>query len=208
MLTTKQLKIFEIFIGNTFREYSYKEIKQYSKENSNSVIQNAIKNFLCEKLVYERKIGTSKLYSINHNNEAAYHYFNLIIQKKLPKLVKKSIFILKSEIEKHTTFYSLVIFGSYADKTNKQNSDLDIAIIIPDKTQENNLKIAINSAENKSLLHLDTHIITRNDFLEMLKVDYANLGKEIARKNLPVHNINIFYKLLNRGIENGFRIIS
>ena len=46
MLTTKQLKIFEIFIGNTFREYSYKEIKQYSKENSNSVIQNAIKNFL------------------------------------------------------------------------------------------------------------------------------------------------------------------
>jgi len=208
MLTSKQLKIFSVFVQGPFREFSFGEIKKYSKERSNSVTQNAIKKFLCEMLVTERKIGTSKLYTINHENEIVYHYFELIIQEKLSKPVKKSVLILKSAIEKYTTFYSLVIFGSYADKTSRRGSDLDVAIIIPDRAQEQNMKIAVNSAGNKSPIQLDTHIITRDDFLEMLKVDYANLGKEIAGKNLALHNSNIFYKIVRMGIGNGFRVIS
>ncbi len=208
MLTSKQLQIFSVFIQNPFREYSFGEIKQYSGEKSNSVTQNAIKRFLCEKLVTERKIGTSKLYTINHENEAVYHYFELVLQEKLPEPVKRSVLILKSEIEKYTIFYSIVVFGSYADNTSKRSSDLDIAIMIPDKTYERNMKIAVNSGSNKSPLQLDVQIITTDDFLEMLRVDYANVGKEIARKNLALHNSNIFYKIVRMGIGNGFRIIS
>ena len=58
---------------------------------------------------------------------------------------------------------------------------------------------------NKSLVELDAHIITQSDFLEMLAVDYENLGKQIARKNMPVHNAAIFYGIVKRGIARGFR---
>ncbi len=206
MLTKKQLKIFNIFTRNIFQEYSFKEIKTGSKEKSNSVLQNAIKTFLDENLVSERKIGTSKLYKINHDNDKVFDYLNISITENLPKLVKRSLFIVKNELDKYLFFYSLVIFGSYVNKSNKEKSDLDIAIFT--QKNEKNVKIAMNSAQNKSLIDLDFHPITDKDFLEMLKVDHENLGKEIARKNLPVCNGRIFYKLVLRGIKNGFKVVS
>ena len=36
MLTKKQLSIFGVFIGNIFKEYSYKELKKLSNEKSNN----------------------------------------------------------------------------------------------------------------------------------------------------------------------------
>jgi predicted nucleotidyltransferase len=208
LITTKQLKIFNIFSKNIFKEYTYKELKELSKEKSNSVLQNAIKKFLKEGLISERKIGTSKLYKINYNNDKVYAYFDIGINENLNKLVKRSISIIKQELNKYSFFYSLVIFGSYANSTFKEKSDLDIAIFIQDKNKKKNFKVAVNSAENKSLIGLDVHIITAKDFLEMLSANYENLGKEIIRKNLPIYNSIIFYKLAIKGIKYEPKIIS
>ncbi|MBU1199804.1 MAG: nucleotidyltransferase domain-containing protein [Nanoarchaeota archaeon] len=208
MITTKQLKIFSIFSKNVFKEHSYRELKELSGVKSNSVLQNAIKKFLKEELISERKIGTSKLYKINYDNDKVYTYFDISIKENLNKLVKKSISIIKQELDKYSFFYSLVIFGSYANSTFREKSDLDIAIFIPDKNQEKNFKVAVNSAENKSLIGLDVHIITAEDFLEMLSVDYENLGKEIIRNNLPVYNSAVFYKLAIKGVKHESKIIS
>lgn len=208
MLTSKQIRILGMFIRNPFKEYTFSDLRAESKEKSNSVLQNAIKRFLDESIMTQRKAGSSKLCAINHANGIAYNYFDIFIRENLPKIVKKSIDIIREEIEKYTLFYSLVIFGSYSDGTNTKESDLDIAIIVPDNVQKNNIEIAVNSASNKSLLELDVHIITFDDFLEMLKADYENLAKEIARKNLPVYNISIFYRIIIKGIQNGFKIVS
>lgn len=190
---------------NVFREHSYKELKELSKEKSNNAFQLAVMEFKKENLVIERRIGTSRLYTLNFGNEMVYHYLSLIAQSKLSKQANEEIKLLKEEIEKYTLFYSLVIFGSYADNTYKKSSDLDIAILVQDKTKEKGIKIALNSASNRALIKIDAHIISIDEFLEMLKLDYENLGKQIARKNLPIHNINIFYKMIRKGIENGFR---
>jgi len=206
MFTKKQLRVLEPFLAHLFREYSYKELK--GKEKSNNSIQSAIKRFKDKSLLTERKLGTSKLYSLNQKNELAYPLLELMTQEKLSPIVKKSIVILKKELEKYTLFYSIVIFGSYANNTPKKKSDLDVAVIIPNKSPEKNLKIAVHSAENKSLLNLDVHIITVDDFKGMLTAEYANLGKEIANQNLPVYNVEIFYKIIMWGINHGFKIVS
>lgn len=206
MLTAKQLRILNLFSKNLFKEYSFKELKKSSKEKSNSVLQNAIKQFLKEGLIIERKIGTSKLYSINHQNDKFYTYLDIIIKENLPKMIKKSIEIIKQEVNSHTYFYSIVIFGSYAMNEQKEASDLDVAVFIEKETQKKTVQAALNSAGDKILLKLDGHAITKDEFLEMLKVDYANLGKEIAKNQLVVHNPCIFYALLKEGVKNGFRL--
>ena len=63
----------------------------------------------------------------------------------------------------------------------------------------------LETIKRREIIPIDCHIFTRTEFLEMLKVDYENLGKQIAIKNLPIHNINIFYKIIKKGIENGFK---
>lgn len=205
MLTKNQFKIFGQFIRNPFRNFSYKELKQLSKEKSSNAFQIAVNKFKQEKLVTETKIGTSVLYSVNFDEEDVFLYLQLAAIQQLPKEAEHSLSDLKEEIEKYILFYALVVFGSYADKTYTKSSDLDVAIIIENKYKEKDLKVAINSASKKSLLDIDCHIITQEEFLEMLKVDYENLGKQIARKNLPIHNNQIFYKLVQKGVENGFK---
>ncbi len=204
MITQKQLKILGLFNRNIFRDYSFKELKELSKEKSNSVLQNAIKQFLAEDLIEERKIGTSKLYKINHNNNRVYSYLNLFVKENLPKPVKKTMTILKKELDKVTCFYSIIIFGSYAINKQNNKSDLDIAIIIEkDKKQ---IQRALDSASELTLLHLDGHIILKKELLDMLKADYENLGKQIAGKHLVIHNPEIFYSIIKEGIKNGFRL--
>ncbi|MDO8563990.1 MAG: nucleotidyltransferase domain-containing protein [Nanoarchaeota archaeon] len=205
MLTKKQLILLKSFQSNVFREYSFKDISRITGEKSNNALQIAIKQFIEEDLVSWRKIGNSKLYKMKIENEICYDYLTLISYESLTPEVKSSINALKKEIEKYNFFYSLVIFGSYAIGKQTRKSDLDIALIIPDKTLEKDMKIAVNMALNNSIIPLHVEIIASNDFFEMLINKQENVGKEIARKHRAIHNINIFYKIVKMANDNGFK---
>ena len=206
MLTKKQLKILNTFQKNKFKELTWKQVKELSKENSSSVIQYAIKAFLNEELISEEKIGTSKLYAVNHKNNQVYIYFETYNKENLPKQVLKSIKELEDSLDKHTSFYSIVIFGSFASGEQKKDSDLDIAVFIEQEDKRKIVEAVFKSMEIKSILKIHGNIITKDEFLEMLKVDYENLGKEIARKHLIIHNPAIFYSLIKEGIKHGFKL--
>ena len=206
MLTKKQLKILNIFQRNEFKEITWKQVKELSKEKSSSVIQDATKAFLTEGLITERKIGTSKLYAVNHKNNKIYTYFETFNKENLPKQVLKSINELETSLDSHTLFYSIVIFGSYAIGGQKKDSDLDIAVFIEQEEKRKIVEAVFKSMELKSFLKIHGHVITKDEFLEMLKVDYENLGKEIARKHLIIHNPTIFYSLIKEGEKHGFKL--
>ena len=207
MLTKKQIELFRIFTKNPFREYSFREFRELSHVKSVSLIQNSIKAFTKEDLIKEKKIGTSNLYSLNHDNKLVYSYLDILAKESFEKNVKYSISLLQEELEKHTSFYSLAIFGSFAIGEQKKDSDLDLAVFIENEDKRKIIEASIKSIELKSFLKIDGHVITKSEFLEMLKVDYENLGKQIARKHLIIHNPLIFYSLLKEGIKNGFKII-
>lgn len=206
MLTKKQLNIFEPLTHNLFREYSIKEIKKGSKEKSNNAISIALKRFKVEEIITERTVGRSKLYTLNLNNNLIFSYISLINSQTPPKAAQKAIKQLKEEIEKYTSFFSIVVFGSYAVGKQEKKSDLDIAIFVENEAVKKKVQLALNSAKLKSIIRIDLHAISQDEFLEMLKADYANLGKEIARKHLSIYNISIFYSLLNKGVKNGFKL--
>lgn len=123
----------------------------------------------------------------------------------LDKRVKTSIKYIKEEVKKITPFFCIIIFGSFAIHQEKKDSDLDVAIFIEDKKNEKNLKISLKDAELKSMLPLDTHIITKADMIEMLVNDEENLGKQIARKHMVVYNHQLFYDILKEEIKKDYR---
>ncbi len=206
MLTPKQIKIFEAFLRKPYREMTYREIKDYSKEKSNSIIQNAVATFIAENLIKKRKVGNILLYLLNLENSVVFSYFDILIKEKISNLVKSSLKIIQDELS-NTEFISLVIFGSYAEGKQKEKSDLDIAILVNSTEDKNNCELSIKSAELKSILKIDAHVITKNEMLQMLKDKHENLGKQIAYKHLAIHNPMIFYSILQEGISNGFKII-
>ena len=111
MLTESQLRIFEPLTKNMLKEYSIKEIKEYCGEKSNNALSLALKKFKDEDLVKERRVGRSLLYTLNIDNDLVFNYITLINTKKLPKSVLRAIERIKEDVEKHTSFFSIVIFG-------------------------------------------------------------------------------------------------
>lgn len=205
MLTKSQFKIFEPLTKNMLKEYSIKEIKEACGEKSNNALTLALKKFKEENIVKERKIGRSLLYTININNELVFNYIQLINTKKLSKFALRAIERIKEDVEKHTSFFSIVIFGSYAIGKQTKDSDLDVAVFIEEENKRKMIETAIKSSELKTPLEIHSNVISKEEFLEMLKIDNENLGKQIARKHLSIYNSHIFYSLLKRGIKNGFR---
>lgn len=205
MLTESQLKIFEPLTRNMLKEYSIKEIKESSGEKSNNALSLALKKFKNENLVKERRVGRSLLYTLNIDNDLIFNYITLVNMKKLPKSALRAIERIKEDVEKHTSFFSIVVFGSYAMGKQTKDSDLDIAVFIEEENKRKIIEAATKSSELKTHLDIHSNVISKEEFLEMLKVDYENLGKEIARKHLSMYDPHIFYSLLKRGIKNGFR---
>ena len=205
MLTESQLRIFEPLTKNMLKEYSIKEIKESCGEKSNNALSLALKKFKDENLVKERRVGRSLLYTLNIDNDLVFNYITLINTKKLPKSVLRAIERIKEDVEKHTSFFSIVIFGSYAIGKQTKDSDLDVAVFVEEENKRKIIEAAIKSSELKTPLEIHSNVISKEEFLEMLKIDNENLGKQIARKHLSIYNSHIFYSLLKRGIKNGFR---
>ena len=206
MLTPKQIRIFEAFLRKPYQEFTYKEIKEYSKERSNSIIQKAIKQFLKEELIKKREVGNIILYIANLENSTVFSYFDILIKENMPTLIKNSLQIIKAELS-NINFSSVVIFGSYVEGKQKEKSDLDIAVFVNSSEDKKNCELAMKSAELKSLVHLDIHVITKDEMLQMLKDKHENLGKQIAHKHLAIQNPMIFYSILEEGIQNGFKTV-
>jgi len=205
MATTKQIKILEAFRKLAGKKLTAEQIKKESSMNSNNFLYKALNQLLKEKVLISENIGKSKLYYLNLNNELVYSYYSLLAYEGLPKTVVYSLESIKKEIEKYTLFYSLVVFGSYASGKQNEKSDLDVAILIPDEVQGKNMKIAINMSEMHSIIHPHIFAFTFEEFFEMLTNKESNVGKEIAKKHKAVHNINIFYKIIKKALEHGFR---
>jgi predicted nucleotidyltransferase len=206
MLTKKELAIFHVFVRFPFRAYTLKQIKLLSKEKSNNALNIAMKQFKKESLLEEQKVGKSSLYTLNLDNDLVYCYIALANHSRSNMLVRKTIKIIKDNVEKCTKFYSIVIFGSYATQEQKDGSDFDVAVFIEGEGLRKEVNKALRSAALKSVLNIDGHVITKDEFLEMLRLEEENLGKQIARKHMAVHNPQIFYAVLKEGIRYGSRI--
>lgn len=206
MITKKQLKIFEVFAKKPFLEFTRKEIKNESKEKSNNALALAINLLKKEEVLIERKIGKSGLLNLNLENDLTFYYLALCNNYRISNEVKITLETIKKEISEETPFYSIVIFGSYAVKEQKKESDLDVSVFIDNENMSKKIEALANSAKLRCMLEIDIHIIPKSEMVEMLTNKEENLGKQIARKHIAVYNHRIFYEIVKEGLRHGFRI--
>ncbi len=200
MLTEKQLKILNILKYN--KDISFSDLKKQLKESSSSYLQKTISDFSKENLILINKRGRNNFISLNYESNLLFDYLSIIEKRGIPEEVFSLIHELLQKILKKTEFFSFIIFGSYARKNNSKKSDLDIAVILENGNIKNRIIPEINSVKRKSLKEIDSHVFTRKEFLEMLKDEKENLGKEIVRKHTVVYGLGNFYNLILKEVKN------
>ena len=203
MLTKQQFSIFGVFKRDLFASLTFKQIKEESKQKSNNIVQIALKEFKKQDLLKTEVTGDVTTYFLNLNNNLTLSYLNLInnleIEKrKFPKEIPSEV---QKKISKQTDFFILIIFGSYAKNKATEKSDLDIAVIVESEQTKKEIIPLLETVKRREIKPIDYHVFTRNEFLEMLKAEYENVGKQIYKNNLIYYGF-IEYCNLIRGRKN------
>ena len=203
MLTKEQLNIFSVFKEEIFASLTFKQIKQQSRQKSNNIVQIALKEFQKQGIVKTKETGDVTVYSLNLNNNLTLSYLNLINESEISKskIPTNILDNTKNRIFKHTEFFILIVFGSYAKNEATKKSDLDIAVIVESEHTKKEIIPFLETIKRREVIQIDYHIFTRVEFLEMLKADFENIGKQIFKSNIIYYGY-IPYCNIIKGIKN------
>ena len=203
MLTQKELGIIELYRKNIFSDFNILEIMKKMNTKSYSWTYNSVKKLLKENIISSEIRGQSRLCKINLNNQKTIAYLCLLeelnaLNNQIPN-TEKLLELMPLD------FHILIITGSYAEKKQKETSDLDVVVIIND---ENEKKWLWNKLENRGSLmipKLHPYVFTRKEFLEMLTNKEENYGKEIDKKHLIISGAEFYFKILIEAVNNGYK---
>ncbi len=91
--------------------------------------------------------------------------------------------------------YMLLIFGSYAKKTQTKNSDIDLMFIVPDGKEELFEK-EVHRAARSLPLPIHHLVFSEKQFLEMADAKKSNVGQEALKNNIILYGIETYYEMV------------
>lgn len=198
MLTKKQLSILGIWEADLFSTFTFKEIKELSRQKSNNVVQIALKEFQKEEIIFKKTIGDVAVYSLNLRNNLTFSYLQIIneLALKKQKFPRKILEKVQKKISKHTPFFILIVFGSYAQNKATSKSDLDLAVVVESERTKKEIIPFLETIKRREIKTLDYHIFSIKEFQEMISADYENLGKQIYKKHLIYYGFREYFQLI------------
>ncbi len=200
----KEAEILYWFAREPWKKYAFAELQKISGKKSRSYLHNSLKNFVRDGILKEEKAGNVILYRLD-NSMKAQSYAGFVSEhfawsrKHIPF---KDLQKVADKIPED--FYIFIITGSYAQGSQKETSDIDIAIIIGDSADTKKAYAQLNLACELNIPEIHLYVFRKSEFLQMLLNNEANYGKEIAKNNLILYGGEAYCKILNEAIKNGF----
>jgi len=205
MIQKQKIKLLEVWRKeNFFSEYSISKIMDLSNKKTKTWVFLSLKLLEKNKLIKSRRVGNMDLYSLNLDNPLCFFFLSFLEAEE--NLEFPFISLINEIIEiSPVKDFSLIVFGSYAKKKQKKDSDLDICLLVKSQNEKKIILPYINEVKLNYPVEIDTYFITYPDFLKMLLNREENLGKQIFRKHIVFYNSGIYYNLLKEAYKNGFR---
>lgn len=162
-----------------------------------TTLSRLIKKLEKGKLITTKKVGKSIVCSLNKNNNitkqhlvlASEYYKNHFLGKK--PLTRKIYEILKD-----SNSYSAILFGSYAAGKEQKHSDIDLAFISNSRQKIKNLEYELKVIEQIHDIEMNIMTFTERQFKDMLKAKEENVGKQILKNHVILHNPELFWNIV------------
>ena len=191
-----EIEIIKLFI----REKKPKTIREISRalEKDYKIIHTAVQLLVNKSIIITETIGSSTLCRLSNNYGIEVYTAESERREKI--LQNKNIEQINKEINTKikTSFYILLLFGSYAKNKQTKNSDIDLIFISNEKDFENKVSDIIN------LIPLKVHALTftEEEFIRMNNNKELNVVKEAIENNIILYNTEGYYKIKNV-VSNG-----
>ena len=145
-------------------------------------------------LIIKEKAGKATLIKLN-DIPIIKPYLAISSEEEKKEFLKKSPLISKisSEIE---TKDIVILFGSYAKKTENEKSDIDLMIINKDGSKS----LSFSKYETLFKKKINPIFITEKEFKQMIKEKEENVGKQALSNHIILNNPERFWELALNGI--------
>lgn len=202
-MINKEQTLLEPFVKTPWKSFTFKEIKQLSKNKSDNYVHSNLKRFVKQDLLIVQKIGNVLAYSLS-NSITAINTIGFLAEHKANEshLPHKDIQKLINKIK--TDFFILIVTGSYAKNKQKENSDLDVVIICDDERNPDSILSQIKLESELMIPEIHPYVFTKEQFYKMLTTNEENYGKEIVRNNLIITGGREYYSIVREAIKHGF----
>ncbi len=201
----KEYEVLLQFIKEPWRKLTFKDVKRLSGKKSESYVYNVLKRYVKQGILQEERAGNIVLYSLNLKSLKTQAYAGIISEyaswnkKHIPY---RNLEKLASKMP--TTFYTFIVTGSYAKGTQKEDSDIDVVIIIDDAAKPKRVYAELRMECELSIPQVHLYVFKESEFLAMLLNKEANYGKEIAKNSLFFFGAEYYYRIMGEAIGNGF----
>ncbi len=123
--------------------------------------------------------------------------FEAEFERRKEILKSKSLTVMLNSFKRaiKSKLYILLLFGSYAKKTQTKSSDIDLMFICPDGLQEIFEK-DINRISHSIPLPLHPLVFSESQFIEMINAKESNVGQEALKNNVILYGIEPYYGII------------
>jgi len=205
MILKSQYAIDEVFLKEPWKSLTYSDIQKLSGKKSKAYIYKELGRLKELKLISLEKIGKrSIIYSPKLNSAFSQSYWGFLHEsvswgkKKFPFQIIEN---LKNKIP--TSFFTLLVTGSYANDGYNSKSDLDVVIITEEDVKKVYSELRLESETSIPKVHL--FVFNKKDFIEMVVNKKENYGKEIVKNCLIFFGGGSYYSMLWEAMSNGFK---
>jgi predicted nucleotidyltransferase len=125
--TNIKLEIISLFRSNYLAQYHVREMAKLTKKSHVTLLPH-LKDLKKDKILVSKKIGKNKQYSLNFDNIITKNYLT-ISETTVTTSFLEQVFLIKKitkEIFNLNLSGTIILFGSYAKKTFKDDSDIDL----------------------------------------------------------------------------------
>lgn len=192
-LTKTEIKILKLCCAKLSQKYTIRAISREIKQ-SFPIIYHSVQNLLKQNLLLKDE---HKLISLHyqHNFPCLAYIESLRTEDFLAR--HKEIKLFNEEVlKKMENFYTMLIFGSYADNTYTPRSDVDILMIIDRQAETEQQEKFLKRIADIYLPKAHIQVISQKDARELIKEKNLNVMKETMDKHLILFGAEDYYRFI------------
>ena len=149
------------------------------------------------------KISLVKIETFGHSSRvilnAVLHplVFEAEFERRKEILNNKNIAVMVSNFRRgiKSKLYILLLFGSYAKKTQTKSSDVDLMFICADGF-EDAFEKDVSRVARSIPFSLHPLVFSESQFIEMLNAKEFNVGQEALKNNVILYGIEQYYEMV------------
>jgi hypothetical protein len=201
----KESDILRCFAMEPWRSLTFTELKVISKKTSRSYLDSVLKRFLKDGVLNQESVGHLPVYSLDIASTKARAYAGFVLEhygwnrKALPYGDLQRII---DRIPYRN--YIFMVTGSYANGKQTKKSDIDVVVLVESSGDPKKVYAELSQACELNIPPIHLYVFRHSEFIEMLCNREANYGKYVAKNCLVLAGGQVYMKLIEEAIENGF----